>query len=151
MNSKPEYWLARCCSVSEQDLGKEVLANVLPSKTEDGFVSQHTPTPWHTDKYSAYIWGPAQEMIADTSMGDLPDNAIVRARGVGGKLPIKANVAFIVRACNAHGDLLAALQACLKWHVDLVNSGDAGFWNPEDDDCVKQARAAISKAMAQRQ
>lgn len=39
-------------------------------------------------------------------------------------------------------DMLEALE----WFVELVSSGDVGFWNPEDEDKVKFARAAISKA-----
>jgi hypothetical protein len=30
-------------------------------------------------------------------------------------------------------------------YVALINSGDAGNWNPEDEDVVKQARAAMGK------
>lgn len=37
----------------------------------------------------------------------------------------------------------AALTTMLNRYVDMVNSGDCGFWNPEDEDCVKQARAAL--------
>ena len=40
--------------------------------------------------------------------------------------------------------LREALVAMTKHYVRLVNSGDAGFWNPEDEDVVKQARAAIA-------
>ena len=37
-----------------------------------------------------------------------------------------------------------ALRELLTRYVDMVNSGDCGFWNPEDEDCVKAARAALA-------
>jgi len=43
-------------------------------------------------------------------------------------------------------ELLAALDELLTSYVSLVNSGDAGSWNPETDAEVKAARAAIAKA-----
>ena len=39
-----------------------------------------------------------------------------------------------------------ALEGLLNRYVGLVNSGDAGFWNPEEEDEVKAARAALSSA-----
>ena len=38
-----------------------------------------------------------------------------------------------------------ALEFFLDTWLRLVESGDAGFWNPEDDECVKKARAALSE------
>jgi hypothetical protein len=43
-------------------------------------------------------------------------------------------------------ELLEALKAFLDMYVQFINSGDAGNWNPETDDEVIQARAAIAKA-----
>lgn len=43
-------------------------------------------------------------------------------------------------------ELAAALQALLRHYVSLVNSGDAGNWNPEEEEPVINARAALSKA-----
>lgn len=45
-----------------------------------------------------------------------------------------------------NGGLLAALENFVERYTALVNSGDAGNWNPETDAEVIQARAAISKA-----
>lgn len=36
-----------------------------------------------------------------------------------------------------------ALQALLDRYVNLVNSGDAGNWDPEEDNEVKDARWAL--------
>ena len=53
----------------------------------------------------------------------------------------EANTEFIVRACNAHEDLLdACAQAINDWHAD-----DANF-HIEEPKYLKMARKAISKA-----
>lgn len=43
-------------------------------------------------------------------------------------------------------DLLDALRMFVTEYVELVDSGDAGFWNAEDEPKVIKARAAIAKA-----
>lgn len=50
------------------------------------------------------------------------------------------------RVRDAAPYLLAALQETVTWIVELANSGDAGFWDPEKMPEVIQARAAIAKA-----
>lgn len=55
------------------------------------------------------------------------------------------------RAANARliaaaPELLAALRLFLERYVSLVNCGDCGNWDPETDEEVIQARAAIAKA-----
>ena len=53
----------------------------------------------------------------------------------------------------ANGDIIAAapetsdaLVHLLRRYVELVESGDCGFWNPEEEEEVIAARAAIAKA-----
>jgi hypothetical protein len=55
--------------------------------------------------------------------------------------------------CEANAHLIAAapqlyetLKRTLDSYVSLVNSGDCGFWNPENEEQVKVARQALSKA-----
>lgn len=36
-----------------------------------------------------------------------------------------------------------ALEALLKHYVDLANSGDAGSWDPEDEEVVINARQML--------
>lgn len=43
-------------------------------------------------------------------------------------------------------ELLEALEAMADYYVQLVNTGDAGQWDPEEDDVVIKSRAAIAKA-----
>lgn len=38
-----------------------------------------------------------------------------------------------------------ALEGTVKWIVRLADSGDAGFWNPEEQSVIIAARAALKK------
>jgi hypothetical protein len=42
------------------------------------------------------------------------------------------------------GRLRTALNGLLDRYVQLISSGDCGFWNPEEEDVVKEARAALA-------
>lgn len=50
------------------------------------------------------------------------------------------------RLIAAAPDLLVALSDLLNHYVKLVESGDAGFWDAEQEPEVITARAAIAKA-----
>ena len=50
------------------------------------------------------------------------------------------------RLIAAAPELLAALRLFVDRYTQLVNSGDCGNWNPETDEEVITARAAIAKA-----
>lgn len=50
------------------------------------------------------------------------------------------------RLIAAAPELLEALHDLLTRYVELVNCGDCGHWDPEQEDDVKAARAAIAKA-----
>lgn len=45
--------------------------------------------------------------------------------------------------------LRAALESFLEHYVDMVESGDCGNWNPEKDDVVVMARAALAGSAAE--
>ena len=53
----------------------------------------------------------------------------------------------IVRELNRMADrinrLEEALEGTVKWIVHLADSGDAGFWNPEEQSVIIEARAAL--------
>lgn len=56
-------------------------------------------------------------------------------------------VAAVKRIEGAAADieqLRTALSALLGRHCDLVNSGDCGFWNPEEEGEVILARSALT-------
>jgi hypothetical protein len=50
------------------------------------------------------------------------------------------------RLIAAAPELYEALEKTLETYVALANSGDAGFWEPEQEDHVIKARAALRKA-----
>lgn len=50
------------------------------------------------------------------------------------------------RLIAAAPDMFEALKTFVAEYVDLVESGDAGFWDPEKETKVIAARAAIAKA-----
>ena len=58
------------------------------------------------------------------------------------KYPVEAN-AHLIAAAPA---LYEALAALLESHAQLVNSGDCGFWDVEEEAPVKLARAALAAA-----
>lgn len=44
-------------------------------------------------------------------------------------------------------EVIEALTGLLDRYVGLVESGDAGFWDAEQEDCVIKARAALAKVI----
>lgn len=91
-------------------------------------MSEHTPTPWCAVKYESG-WA----LIGPTS-----DDKIARVEKTNGH----ANAAFIVRAVNAHEELLAALKETLS---ELRWTSKNGQF-PGMDGTIKIAKQAIAKA-----
>ena len=97
-----------------------------------------TPKPWKVgyggregDGYATMIsphrTAPLAEMV---TWSDINENEMM------------ANVNLMISA----PDLYEALDGMLNRYTTLVNSGDAGFWNPETDAEVIAARAALARA-----
>jgi hypothetical protein len=103
-------------------------------------MADHTPTPWRVAN-GVDIQGPP-----DTHALDYTSVAGGRGRLLG---IAEANAHFIVRACNAHAGLVAALQA-LADKVDATSDCDHKRQRCEDIGCigaeVRAARAALAKA-----
>ena len=91
---------------------------------------RHTPGPWKVSKNGNDI-----EMANS-------DNAGIATLYAISELQDKANAKLIA----ASPEMLEALKAMTEHYVDLVNSSDAGSWNPEEEDVVKKAREVITKA-----
>lgn len=45
-----------------------------------------------------------------------------------------------------NAEMLEALEGLATRFIDLVRSGDCGFWAPEEEEYILSARAAIAKA-----
>lgn len=96
---------------------------------------KHTPEPWSVDKRPVdkrnkwWIRGPKTKAGFEPAVASIPN--------LGGYDERAANAEFIVRACNAHDDLLAAMQEAIDLLTDNVD-------NALDADQI--LRAAIAKA-----
>jgi len=110
--------------------------------------AKHTPLPWETCVFKDNMdeWGVHAPEHPEAIKNDKPhpnqmEHAITICRGMTGPSK-KENAAFIVHACNAHDDLLAALETI---HSILAGAMcnptliDRGF-------LIGIARVAIAKA-----
>ncbi len=91
----------------------------------------HTPTPWGDNNNCQFV-SPSGLLIGDTGNGDQRTWAERRA-----------NAAFIVRACNSHAALVAALEEIDRRLSQQVDA-DTATW-PEET-CRDIARAALAAA-----
>lgn len=67
---------------------------------------------------------------------------------VTGKVPREEDAAYIA-ACSperilALCEVVGALGGLLDHYIQLVASGDCGFWNPEEEEPVIRVRAALA-------
>lgn len=92
--------------------------------------TQHTPTPWHDE-----IGAPGSS--SGLTVRDENGNIIARVGSID-------DAAFIVRACNAHDELVAALRGLLDATKD-IRGIDPEEYKPE---AFATARAALAKAGA---
>lgn len=81
--------------------------------------AQHTPTPWEyvpsNENHGAYVVAPHGGDICDCYAMSNPYSSAVCNGGNSYPIPFQgyeadANAEFIVRACNAHDELVMALQ-----------------------------------------
>lgn len=101
-------------------------------------MSKHTPGAWHWD--------------SDPIKGDPLGRVRYRVTTLGKTIAqtyyssSDKHAEADTRLIAAAPDLLKALQVMTATYVELVNTGDAGRWDPEKDVEVIGARAAIAKA-----
>lgn len=98
---------------------------------------EHTPLPWYNEsnqRITAHVPGAFAVIIAQL------EAKTTRYGGGVGWEERNANIEFIVRACNAHDELLAALEAVLP-HI-----GRRGCTPLLRDQLATNARAAIARA-----
>jgi hypothetical protein len=98
----------------------------------------HTALPWLYDEQTAEIYIPDDEhepcdVIADMEVLKTPSHHA------------NANGEFIVRACNSHYELLAALQ---RWQQCAENNGwtDADHHDADGTGWITSTNSAIAKA-----
>ena len=96
-------------------------------------MSKHTLGPWKV------IDGDQHDHVFAEAF---PNKRICNVFG-GLKCPSGAANARLIAAAP---ELLESLKFLLARYVQIANSGDAGFWDPEKEPPVMEARAAIAKA-----
>ncbi len=116
--------------------------------------TKHTPTPWETSDHKDGTW----VLKGRTYRGckiihQLPQAGANTIRAIcmlppdeGGPKSAtnNANAAFIVRAVNAHDELVAACARTAEWIVANSALGNMSMLQPEVP--VNMLRAAIAKA-----
>ena len=108
--------------------------------------AQHTPGPWLREGLLIYALHPLEGEYRHGKpvLVNRFSARIDPCLNQGGALEeAEANVEFIIRACNSHDDLLAALVEMRRRHDTKAVA--ANFNECGCDDCVA-ARAAIAKA-----
>lgn len=113
-------------------------------------MAEHTPTPWFERACHVYARGPNGANICTMSEPRASTTVGYTEVEIGSRDLEEAheNAAFIVRAVNSHAELIAALNAMTERYVTLAGSGDCGFWDPETEQEVIDARAALAHAEA---
>lgn len=96
---------------------------------------QHSPLPWRVeDDNSIYCTRPDEGPWY---------SHVAEVESVSGDMPDCINAQFIVTACNAHYDLVAALEACVEELEILADMYPKGRHRA---DSLTAARAALAKA-----
>ena len=114
--------------------------------------TEHTPGPWEyvpaTVHHGPYVTSEFGSTICDCYVMSDPSSASVLNGGQSRPIAHMAEMADPnARLVAAAPELLEALNAMLDRYTDLVNCGDCGNWDPETEEPVIAARAAIAKAV----
>ncbi len=117
-----------------------------PSQPKDTAARQHSPLPWK--EHAGYIYSPGENGANICAMSEPRARTEVGYTrpelGSEAREEIWANSELIITAVNSHASLKAALLGMVDMYVQLVESGDAGFWDAEKVPQVIAARAALS-------
>lgn len=97
---------------------------------------KHTKLPWHVDQYGGVVTNSLDRVVV---------NGFAPSSGPRNKLA-EENTTFIIRACNAHDELVAQLKALLNY-ADSMHRLEASQEGREVDyETFPLVRAAIAKA-----
>jgi hypothetical protein len=99
---------------------------------------KHTPTPWKIDQYETVV-GTTDEAFEIASCWTANSGIHKDFK------ECRANAEFIVRACNAHDNLVRALRSTLD-HVAVPFAKRDAAWGRKGNEIFVQARAALAKA-----
>jgi hypothetical protein len=97
-------------------------------------MTAHKPTPWHHNSSLTILSG------RNTHIATMAPETRVS------KEEMLANRDFIIKACNAHDELVAAVKAFLAYDADDHSDGVGVMLNYND--ALVKAKAAIAKVEA---
>lgn len=104
---------------------------------------RHTTGDWFIDADMVEHCCHQSAVCAEVQNGDgMYGKGIEIVAEVWGNKNYEANARLI----SAAPDMLEALKLFVHEYAELVESGDAGFWDVEKEEKVIKARAAIAKA-----
>jgi hypothetical protein len=112
--------------------------------------TERTPGPWRVnDPEEASAGNPKRFIWSDSTLPFEVTHAIATVHEDAGG-DVDANADFIVQACNAHDELLAALRELIDSR-DEVNTCDADSQfraDTRNEAAVRNARAVLAKVAA---
>lgn len=99
-----------------------------------------TPGPWRIESYQNHKYPDLYEhtILADVAEFDGRTCSILLTG-----LDSIADAELIVRAVNAHDDLVFIVENALEWFAELATGNQDGLWQA---DLTDQLRAALAKA-----
>lgn len=123
-----------------EDLGRvtctQVTGSFAPQDCDSGCKEKFyaTPGPWDV-RLGTHVFSPRGRLVASTGGHQSTIDPYCDDENA-------ANARLIAAA----PDLLSSLGVFVDRYTALINSGDVGYWNPEEETHVIAARAAIAKA-----
>ncbi len=105
--------------------------------------TKHTPTPW---VYTAEMYG-INNMRVYGVTGGIHNQGIANC-GYDARGESKANAGFIVRACNAHDELVAALEQCKNWFEQFSPTAQLITGQQAEHPMLTSIKSALAKAKA---
>lgn len=113
----------------------------------------HTPTPWAAILGGRYIVPDAHRTRAVGGADNRDVDRDYYAQLIASlrdddheRGTASANAAFIVQACNAHADLIAALTELRDYAASVWFDFDEASATDEERELLQRARAALAKA-----
>lgn len=101
--------------------------------------AKHTPTPWRVELYGNSV--PGYDVCDRISGAKFTGHCAHHGLS-------EPDARFIVRACNAHEKLVAALESALEYFEDRQDVVDGPYGEPAPNKemrLVQELRAALSK------
>lgn len=113
--------------------------------------TKFTPGPWKVGYLKRDVGVAENTKIGGyMKLFDIRGWGYLTGGGYGG-LGLPPKDASAIQEANANliaaaPELYEGLQMMLDHYLELANSGDAGFWNPEEEEKIIKARSILAKA-----